>query len=417
MRPALYLTLVLLSSVYLIEVISRVLNLRSNRSAVIPSRVSPSDKGTVDQSRESDQARLNEYRYLRINTFLVLIQLTLNYLATMIFLLSQPWAWLDSLVSKSDNSILLYPKLYLALSLGLTLLNLPFMLIKTFKIERDFGFSNYSLKLFISDIIKSKVIEMVIALPLLTLFIYLFKRYDTNSIIFIAFLTSVITLVFFKYSVRLFLTKFNKLTPLPEGTLRDSLEELTKRVDLPGSVISTMDASKRSSKANAFFAGVGKSRYIVLFDTLLNILSNEEVVAVMAHEISHYKNKHTLKAFIMLQAGNIVAFTFFYLFLKYNLATYFIRSANPSLLTEIILIYFITSPFIFLSNVISNFVSRRFEHQADRDATIFAKGSDLINALSKLNKQALSNSSPAKLFVTLYYTHPPLKDRAKHIGL
>lgn len=208
---------------------------------------------------------------------------------------------------------------------------------------------------------------------------------------------------------------FNKLTPLEDGTLREKILQYGKSVNFPIENIYIMDGSKRSSKANAFFSGFGKRKKIVLFDTLLEKHTDEELVAILAHEVGHYKKKHTISGMIsgVVQTGAMLLIMSYMIF-NPNLSIA-LGAEQLSFPVNFIAFGIIYTPVSMILSLFSNFISRKHEFQADKFAANTYNGEELQNALKKLSIDSLSNLKPHKLYVIFHYSHPPLLQRLQAI--
>ena len=292
---------------------------------------------------------------------------------------------------------------------------LPFDWWSTFRIEARFGFNKSTLRLWITDKIKGSLIGLVIGLPLLTLLLWLVNALGTNwwlwgfGIFFIFQLVMVVAYPMF------IMPLFNKLEPLEEGDLKTRLFALADRTGFKAQTILVMDGSKRSGHSNAFFAGFGRFRRIVLFDTLIEQMETAEIEAVLAHEIGHYKLGHIPKIMLLSAVSTFVMFaTLGWLtnadwFLR---AFYFNPAAVQSLVPVFMLLALLGGLVGFWFGPLSSRLSRKHEYEADAFARQAIGGPDfLIAALRKLHKENLSNLTPHPLYSAFHYSHPTLPER------
>jgi STE24 endopeptidase len=297
----------------------------------------------------------------------------------------------------------------------LGLLSLPFDWWSTFRLEERFGFNKSTQQLWMIDKLKGLVIGLAIGYPLLALLIYLVGSAGDLWWVWgftVFFLFQLVMVVVYPMFI---MPWFNKLEPLEEGTLKTRLFDLANRTGFKAKTILVMDGSKRSGHSNAFFAGFGRFRRIVLFDTLIEQMSHEELEAVLAHEIGHYKKGHipkmillsallTLGTFALLGwLSNGTWFAEAFLF-DADAAAYFV----PVLLLFMLLKGLLT----FWLSPLSSLLSRKHEYEADafaRDAMNSAE--PLVNALRKLHKKNLSNLTPHPIYSRFYYSHPTLLER------
>jgi STE24 endopeptidase len=293
--------------------------------------------------------------------------------------------------------------------------NIPWQWYSTFNIEEKFGFNKLTSVLFWKDKLKSYFLTVVVGGILLSVLILLIMWLG-QSFWWIFWLV----IVLFMVAANFFYTSwilplFNKLTPLEDGSLREKIMDYGKSVNFPIQNIYIMDGSKRSSKANAFFSGFGKRKKIVLFDTLLDKHTDEELVAILAHEVGHNKKKHTISGMIsaILQTGVMLLIMSYMIFNPY--LSQALGAEHLSFPVNFIAFGIIYTPVSMLLSLFTNFISRKHEFQADEFATITYSGEELQNALKKLSVDSLSNLKPHKLYVIFHYSHPPLLQRLQAI--
>ena len=308
---------------------------------------------------------------------------------------------------------------YFFASLPEGIVSIPFSIYDEFKIEKKFGFSNMTIKLWITDFIKSNLISLIVSgiliLPVTAILMFFPKTWW----IFVTIILFCFTLTAQIIYPLIIAPLFNKFTPLKEGELKDSIIKLLEEKGFKSAGIFVMDASKRSGHSNAYFGGMGKSKRIVLYDTLIKQLSTEELTAVLAHEIGHYKKKHILKRFLlMIPVEFLVLFVLNILanipslyegFGFYQINTIGIQSVQfIGLFLSIILYGSVQEIFSPLFNILS----RKDEYEADNFAAELTGNPDyLINALIKLNSENLSDLIPSKLYAFWNYSHPTLIER------
>ncbi len=292
----------------------------------------------------------------------------------------------------------------------------PFSIYSEFVIEKKFGFSNMTIPMFIIDIIKGTLIGIVISFPLFWVLFWFIDKSGNLWWLFAFIFTSVFQIVITLLYPLVIAPLFNKFEKLEEGILSQKLFSLASRLDFSISGIFKMDGSKRSRHSNAYFTGFGKSRRIVLFDTLLNLLKDNEIEAVLAHEIGHYKKHHLIKGIILSLAIMLCGFFIINLLLNYNplfTAFGFIKSSYYAI---IVLMMLYSSPFTFFLAPLFNWLSRKNEYEADRFAVLAVKNRDnLKESLIKLGKDNLSNPVPHPLYSFFHYSHPALGERIKAI--
>lgn len=337
-------------------------------------------------------------------------------LFSLILILGMLWfdgfAFVDSWArSYSNNPIVLSLLFFGILGFASDILSLPFSLYHTFVIEDRFGFNKMSLKTFALDKLKSWLLIVVIGGGLLSLIIWIYSLAGSYFwIIAWAVLSLFMICLTMLYST-IIVPLFNKQTPLEDGELREAIETFAKKSGFQLTNIFVIDGSKRSSKANAYFSGLGPQKRIVLYDTLINEHTVEELVAVLAHEIGHYKKKHTLFGMLasIFQSG--IMLFILSLFIDNPLLSQALGAETQSFHIGILAFGILYSPISLLFGLISNLISRKNEYSADKFAAINYEAKYLILALKKLSVNNLSNLSPHPAYVFFYYSHPPLLQR------
>ena len=327
------------------------------------------------------------------------------------------FGWLDSWGRSLGHGPVLTGMIQLGLmSIGQSLISLPFDLHHTFGIEARFGFNRTTIGTFFADRLKSLALGALIGLPILALVIWLFQQVPLAALYAWIAITA-FSLVLSWLAPRFIMPLFMKFEPLPAGALRDRIFQLSKDLAFPVAEVSVVDGSRRSTKANAFFAGFGKNKRIALFDTLIQTHNEEEIAAVLAHEIGHFKKKHVIQQMVfgILQMG-----------LTLGLLHIAIRSpglfsafgvAQSSVGMGLLLFSLVLRPLSSILEVVQLAMSRRFEFQADAFAAqAMGGGETLTTALGKMSKDHLSHPSPHPLYVFLHYSHPPLADRLQALS-
>ena len=353
--------------------------------------------------------------YLSVRTKYSLFTDTLSTAAGLLFLLMGGYAWMDRVVGGwSQNSLL--QSLYYFLFLGViaTLMSLPFSYYSTFVIEERFGFNRSTFSTFLADNIKGWVLAILLGGPILTAIIYFYEKFGTNSWLLAWGFVAVIQIVLSFLAPVLLMPLFNKFDPLPEGDLKSAIEAYAKKESLSIQGIFSMDGSKRSSKANAFFTGFGKFRRIVLFDTLIEKFSQNELVAVLAHEVGHLKLGHIWKQILLSLGLSFFLFkAVFWVMMNEQISATmgFAHHSFHSGATAAMLLF---GPLSLVLSVLGNWISRKFEFQADAFAkATCGDGLALVNALKKLSVDHLSNLAPHPWKIWLEYSHPPVIERVR----
>ncbi|MEO5601374.1 MAG: M48 family metallopeptidase [Cyclobacteriaceae bacterium] len=340
-----------------------------------------------------------------------------SFCLSMAMLLGGGFGWLDAFLRDfADNDMILAICFFGFLMLASDLLTFPFQLYATFVIEEKYGFNKTTVKTFMVDKVKGYFLAAIIGGPLLALLIYLIQFIGPNFWIWFALIASVFMLFMNMFYTTLILPLFNKLTPLPEGELKSSIQNFASHVHFPLDNIFVIDGSKRSSKANAFFAGIGKKKKIVLYDTLIQKHTTQELVAVLAHEVGHFKKKHIIWGFVLsiLQ----VFFTLFILSLMVYNKDLSLALGGSEFAIHLNLIAFsiLFAPISGISGLLMSLYSRKNEYEADAYARETFSGNALADALKKLSVDSLSNLYPHPWYVFFHYSHPPLLKRLEAIS-
>jgi STE24 endopeptidase len=304
--------------------------------------------------------------------------------------------------------------LFLALMSGLFyLFALPFNLYLTFVIEKKYGFNRTTFKIWITDLLKGLVLLALVTGPLVAAILWLMEHFLKG---FWWLYVWVLVALFQFFVVALFpvliLPIFNKLTPLPEGSLRHGIEELASKVSFKISGIFTMDGSKRSTHSNAFFAGIGKFRRIVLFDTLVSVLNKNEVLAVLAHEMGHNVKKHVRTGLIVSLGSSLLALAGLSQVVQSHWFYEAFGFGSLSSYAALFIAAKVSGTFTFFLLPLFSMLSRKYEYDADRFAAeAIGDAEPMIQSLVKLSKDNLSNLTPHPLYSFFYYSHPATLER------
>ena len=294
-------------------------------------------------------------------------------------------------------------------------ISLPWEVYATFRIEEKFGFNRRTPGLFAADQIKSFLLGLVLGGLILGAVVWFYERTGPYFWLWAWGVISGFSLLISMFFTDLILPLFNKLTPLPPGELRDKLEALATETGFRLRDIYVIDGSKRSSKANAFFSGIGPRKRIVLYDTLVDEMTSDEITAVLGHEIGHYRHGHVRKQLLLSVLTTGVMLFLFSLVVDRPEVAGALGAAAPSFqigLTAFALLY---GPVSELTAWFTNSLSRHFEFQADAFAARYGYAGSLTSALKKLAGKHLSNLTPHPLYVRFRYSHPPLAERIKHL--
>ena len=391
---------------YLIELTVALLNLRS-LSPMLPDEFA----GVYDREQ---YARSQEYT--RVNTRFSLIQSTVGLLALLVFILAGGFNLIDSVARGFDFSPIPTGLLFTGmLAMLASLLNLPFSAYSTFVIEQRFGFNTTTVATYLIDMVKGMLLAALLGGPLLAAILWFFETSGPLAWLYCWGAAVVFILVVQFLAPVVIMPLFNTFTPLAEGELKEAITRYaaTQRFAIQG--IYTMDGSKRSTRANAFFTGFGRFRRIVFFDTLMEKLSTNEIVAVLAHEMGHYKLRHIPVTMALSVAQMGIMFFILSCFLENQDLFAAFGMEQVSIYASLVFFGFLYAPISTILSVGFNAFFRRNEYQADRFAAATngagTGGEDLIGGLKRLSVSNLSNLTPHPLHVALNYSHPPILAR------
>ncbi len=314
-------------------------------------------------------------------------------------------------LATSDSAIIQALLFFGVIGLASTIISLPFSVYGTFVIEERFGFNKTTPKIFILDLFKSLLLGTVIGGGLMSVIVWLYNLTGTNFWLYAWAVTSAFMIFMSMFYTSLILPLFNKQTPLEDGELRSAIENYSQGVDFKLDNIFVMDGSKRSTKANAFFSGLGSRKRIVLYDTLINDLTIEQIVAVLAHEAGHNKLKHTLYGAILGVAQAGVMFYLFSLFVSSSALSGALGVDEPNFHIGLLVFGMLYTPVSFILGVIMGAVSRMNEFAADAFAAKTSSSRALGDALKTISVKSLSNLTPHPWYVFFHYSHPPLIER------
>lgn len=357
-----------------------------------------------------------EYRksqlYRKANYRFEIISSSFSFIIIIFMLIFSGFSVIDSWSATiSSNYILMALSFFAIIGLAQELLMTPFSIYDTFVIEERFGFNKTTVKTYISDKIKGLLLAAILGGVILTVIMVIWSK-TGNFFWLLAWAVVTLLSIFMSmfYSI-LIVPLFNKQTPLEEGELKNKIEEFAKKAGFRLKNIFVIDGSKRSTKANAYFTGFGPKKRIVLYDTLINDLTTEEIVAVLAHEIGHYKKRHMLSGLATGIAESGIMFYVFSLLVNSPALSNALGVDEPKLHIGLVAFGILYTPISFFINIITNYISRKHEYQADHFAAQFDLGKPLVSALIKLSEKNLSNLTPHPLYVFFHYSHPTLLQR------
>lgn len=413
MNSFLIIILILIALDWALGTLSDVLNMRRDRSTV------PEEfRATYPQERYEKAAR-----YLRDNTRFGLLQSTFSTLLLVAFILLGGFAWAQHVAAQSTAHLILAGLVFTGIIILLgQILSLPFEMWHTFVIEERYGFNKTTPKTFIADRLKGLVLGVLIGAPLLAAIIWFFAHAGAWAWLICWGVVTVVQLVLAYVAPAWILPLFNKFTPLEEGEVRTAIETYARKEGVMLSGLFKIDGSRRSTKSNAYFTGLGKQKRIALYDTLMEKHSTEELVAVLAHEVGHNKLGHIRRGLVLgiLSTGlmfyllNLILFTPG-LYAAFGIST--AENAQLPIYAGLVFFGFLYTPISLIISLISSYFSRRWEFQADAFAARTTEHPEhLISALSQLSSENLSDLDPHPLTVALSYSHPPVLQRLRQLA-
>ena len=388
---------------YLIQSTVRILNLRSLKPNLPEEFAGFYDANEYRRSQE----------YTRVNSNFAFVSSTISTLAICAFILLGGFNEIDELVRGPGFSPLVTGLLFFAVLFILSdILSLPFSLYGNFVIEEKFGFNRLTIKTFVIDKIKSYVLVAILGGCFMGAILYFFEQLGEDAWLYAWGIFTAFIVIMPPLFTSVIAPLFNKFEPLEEGTLKESLAAYAQKVNFPLTGVFVMDGSKRSTKSNAYFSGFGKKKRIVLFDTLIQEHSSEELVAILAHEIGHYQKKHIIKGVILsvLQMG--VLFFLLSKFLNNPELFEAFKMSHTSVYASLVFFSLLYSPISFVLSIVQNIISRFHEYEADEfSASTVGNHEALISGLKRLAVNNLGNLTPHKFSVFLNHSHPTVLQR------
>lgn len=355
--------------------------------------------------------------YQRDNRRFSYITDSVNLVILLLMLLLGGFAVVDGWArSLATHPILIGLLFFGILGFAMDIIGTPFALYDTFFIEEKYGFNKTTIKTFFLDKVKGWFLGLIIGGGLLALFIWFYQVTGKFFWVYAWILFSLFTLFMLLFYSTLIVPLFNKQTPLEDGELKSGIRTFCEKAGFTLDKVFVIDGSRRSTKANAYFSGLGAKKRIVLFDTLINDLSSEEIIAVLAHEIGHYKKKHTRTGMIISIIQTGITLYILSLFIGNPALSEALGSELPGFHLGLIAFAMLYSPISMLLGLGTNMLSRKNEFQADRFANDHGTGNALASALKKLSVKNLSNLTPHPAYVFFHYSHPPLLERLERLS-
>ena len=355
--------------------------------------------------------------YKKANSKFAALSSGFMLLVTLVFFFVDGFAYVDTIArSITDNEILVGLIFFGIILVGSDILTTPFSYYKTFVIEERFGFNKSTRALFFADKLKGWIMTILVGGGLLALIIWFYQLSGSSFWIYAWILFAIFALIMNMFYAKLIVPLFNKQKPLENGSLRKKIEAYSATVGFKLDNIFIIDGSKRSTKANAYFSGFGSEKRITLYDTLVNDLEDEEIVAVLAHEVGHYRKNHII--INLVTSIVLTGFTLWLLgiFVSQPIFSEALGVTTPSFHVGLIAFGILYTPISGITSFLMNLLSRKFEYQADDFAKNTFAAAPLISSLKKLSRNSLSNLTPHPLYVKFQYSHPTLLQRYQNLS-
>ena len=342
---------------------------------------------------------------------------TLNIVVILAMLIFGGFALVDTWAKEivGDNPIWIAVVFFMIIGAASIIIDIPFDYYDTFVIEKRYGFNTMTVKMFIIDQLKSLLLSAIIGLPLFYLITWLYYKIGQPFWLYAWGVLTLFSLFFSFFYSELIVPIFNKQTPLEEGSLRTKIEDFANRVGFALDNIFVIDGSKRSTKSNAYFTGFGSKKRIVLYDTLMNDFSDDEIVAILGHEIGHYKKRHIIWSMITSILINGLTLFIFSRVVDSQAIADAMGVVKASFHIGIIAFAILYSPLSLVIDLISNYISRKNEYAADKFSAENYNPHFLADALKKLSIKNLSNMLPHPAYIFFHYSHPSLLQRLSRL--
>lgn len=364
-------------------------------------------KGIYD---EKEYSRFQSYK--RENGRLDCWSSGVGFGVMIVFLVAGGFGWYNSwVVSLTDSVVWQTIFFVMGLSVASTVLDIPFDYYATFRIEEKYGFNKTTRRVYWLDAVKELFLSLVLGGVLLALVVWFYTWAGTYFWLYAWGAVTLFSVFMAMFYSQLIVPLFNKQTPLQEGSLRDKIQDFREKVGFKLDNIYVIDGSKRSTKANAYFTGLGPKKRVVLYDTLIDELTEEEIVAVLAHEVGHYKKRHTLRSMVVSVIQMGVLFWLFSLCVNNAALSEALGGDRAYFQLGLIAFAILYSPVNLILGIGMNVWSRSNEYEADAFAARYYEGDNLVSGLKKISVKSLSNLTPHPLYEYIYYSHPSLLKR------
>ena len=359
---------------------------------------------------EKEDSRFQSYK--RENVRLDSWSSGVGFVVMIVFLVAGGFGWYNSWVVSLTDSVVWQTILFVVgLSVVSSVLDIPFDYYATFRIEEKYGFNKTTRRVYWLDTVKELFLSLVLGGVLLALVVWFYTWAGTYFWLYAWGAVTLFSVFMAMFYSQLIVPLFNKQTPLQEGSLRDKIQAFAGKVGFKLDNIYVIDGSKRSTKANAYFTGLGPKKRVVLYDTLIDELTEEEIVAVLAHEVGHYKKRHTLRSMVVSVIQMGVLFWLFSLCVNNVALSEALGGDRAYFQMGLIAFAILYSPVNLILGVGMNVWSRNNEYEADAFAARYYEGDYLVSGLKKISVKSLSNLTPHPLYEYIYYSHPSLLKR------
>ncbi len=387
---------------FVLERVLEALNFK-HMSPVLPDSL----KGIYD---EKEYGRFQSYK--RENGRLDCWSSGVGFGVMIVFLVAGGFGWYNSWVVSLTDSVVWQTILFvMGLSVVSTVLDIPFDYYATFRIEEKYGFNKTTRRVYWLDTVKELFLSLVLGGVLLALVVWFYTWAGTYFWLYAWGTVTLFSVFMAMFYSQLIVPLFNKQTPLQAGSLRDKIQAFAEKVGFKLDNIYVIDGSKRSTKANAYFTGLGPKKRVVLYDTLIDELTEEEIVAVLAHEVGHYKKRHTLRSMVVSVIQMGVLFWLFSLCVNNAALSEALGGDRAYFQLGLIAFVILYSPVNLILEIGMNVWSRSNEYEADAFAARYYEGDYLVSGLKKISVKSLSNLTPHPLYEYIYYSHPSLLKR------
>lgn len=359
-----------------------------------------------------DEKYHKQQSYAQTSSRFSIIESSVMTAATLLFIILGGFGFIDGIVSGITHNMLAQGLLFMAVMYAaMEIIGVPFSIYETFVIEQKFGFNTTTPSTFVNDKLKGYLISAIVAGGLYALIYWLYTIAGQLFWIYALVSVSAFSLFMSMFYSTLIVPLFNKQTPLPNGELREAISQFCGKAGFNLDGIFVIDNSRRSTRANAYFAGIGAKKRIVLFDTLIKQMDTDEIVAVLAHEVGHYKRHHIIWSFLLGTMQTGLMLFIFSIFASNPQLSNALGVSEPKLHISLIAFILLYNPISTLLEMLMNAFSRKNEYQADEFCAMNSNPQKLISALKKLASNNLTNLTPHPIYVWVNYSHPTLQQR------